>query len=132
MRHPYRHHFGQAFEQARSIEQFDFGLTILALFRRSDFAAQHVYHELQAIADPEHRYAEIENPLVGDRGILVVNRRRAAGQHDAYRRIAADFLQPGITGKNDGEDVLFADAARNELRILRTKIEDDDGLGFHE
>jgi hypothetical protein len=26
---------------------------------------------------------------------------------------------------------LFADAARDELGILRAKVEDDDGLGFH-
>jgi hypothetical protein len=42
----------------------------------------------------------------------------------------------GVAGKHDREDFLFADAARDELRILRAKVEDDDcliqrGLGFH-
>jgi len=27
---------------------------------------------------------------------------------------------------------LFADAARNQLRILRPKVEDDNGFGSHE
>ena len=29
-------------------------------------------------------------------------------------------------GKDDGEDVLFADAAGDELSVLRAEIEDDD------
>jgi len=48
-----------------------------------------------------------------------------------HGRIAADFIQAGGAWEDDGKDVLFADAARDELRILRAKIEDDDGVGFH-
>jgi len=37
-----------------------------------------------------------------------------------------DFLERGGAGKYDGEDVLFTDTARNELRVLRAEVEDND------
>jgi hypothetical protein len=37
----------------------------------------------------------------------------------------------GRAGQHDGEDVQFANAARDELRVLRAKIQDDDRLGSH-
>ena len=44
-------------------------------------------------------------------------------------RVALDFIELGRAGQHDGKNILFADAARDELRILRAKVEDDDGLG---
>jgi hypothetical protein len=41
------------------------------------------------------------------------------------------FAQGGRTGEHDGEDILFANAPGDELRILRTEIEDYDCLGVH-
>src|ERR1035441_1390500 len=46
-------------------------------------------------------------------------------------RVAVDFVERSGAGQDDGEDVLFADTARDELRILRAKVEDDDRLRFH-
>jgi hypothetical protein len=34
-------------------------------------------------------------------------------------------------GQHDGENVLLANAPRNQLRILRTKVKDNDCLGVH-
>ena len=42
-----------------------------------------------------------------------------------------DFAERRRAGQHDGEDVLFANAPRNELRILRAEIEDNDCLGVH-
>jgi len=61
---------------------------------------------------------------------LVVHRRRPARQHNPHWRVAADFFQTGIERENNREDLVFADAARNQLRILRPEVEDDDGIGF--
>ena len=60
-----------------------------------------------------------------------VDGRRAAGEDDAAGDVALDFFQRGGAREDDGEDVLFADAARDELRVLRAEVEDDDRLGFH-
>ena len=73
----------------------------------------------------------MQHLLVGRRRVGVIDGRRAARQHDAGRMVAFDFVERGRAGQHDGEDVLFADAARDELRILRAKVEDDDRLGFH-
>jgi hypothetical protein len=63
---------------------------------------------------------------------MIVNGRRPSAQNDADRPIALDFIQRGGTGEDDGKYFEFADAARNQLRVLRTEVENDDGLFFHE
>ncbi len=122
----------QTFEQRGiAAEQFHLRVAVLALVGGAHFAAQLVHHELQAVADAQHRQSEVQDALVRWRRIGVVDGRRPAGQHDAGRMIAFDFVEGRVAGKDDGEDVLFADAARDELRILRAKVEDDDRLRFH-
>jgi hypothetical protein len=90
-----------------------------------------VSHELQAVADAQHRRAEGEEALVGGRGISVVNRGGTAGKDDAGRGVGLDLVQRSGTGEHDGEDVQLADAARDELRVLRTEIEDNHAVGVH-
>ena len=56
-------------------------------------------------------------------------------------RVAANLVEGGVEGQNDGKDFVFADAARDELGVLRSEVEDDDclveqglvrlRLGFH-
>jgi hypothetical protein len=41
------------------------------------------------------------------------------------------FAQRGGAGKHDGEDIQLANAAGDELGILRSEIEDYDCLGVH-
>jgi hypothetical protein len=45
--------------------------------------------------------------------------------------IALDFIPGGCTGQDYGEDFQLTDAARNQLGVLRTEVEDYDGLLFH-
>ena len=85
----------------------------------------------KSVADSEHRNAQLEDSGISGRSIFVIDRRWTAGKNDADRRITSNLIKLAIAGKNDGEDILFADAARDELRILRAKVEDNDGLGFH-
>ena len=59
-------------------------------------------------------------------------RKKASAQNDAGRPVALDLIQWGGTGQDNGKYFEFADAARNELRVLRTEVENDDGLFFHE
>ena len=59
-------------------------------------------------------------------GIFLVDAGRAAGEDDAGGGVALDFFELGGAGENDGEDVLFADTARDELGVLRAEVEDDD------
>ena len=109
----------------------NFRVAVLAFSRGTHLPAERIDHELQSVADAEHGNAEIEDTLIGQRRVFVVHRRRAARQNDSHRRIAANFFQAGVEGQDDRENFLFADAARNQLRILRAEVEDNDGLGFH-
>ena len=132
VRHPHRQRALQALEQRRVVaQQLDLRVAVLALVGGAHLAAQLVHHELQAVADAQHRQSKMQHALVGRRRIGVIDRRRPAGQHDARGMVALDFLERSGAGQDDGEDVLFADAARDELRVLRAEVEDDDRLRFH-
>ena len=64
-----------------------------------------------------------------DRGsFLVVYRRRAAGQYDGYRLPGADCVQIERVGVNLGVYSLLADTPRDELRVLRAEIENENGF----
>ena len=132
VRHPDVQRAAEALEQRAVVaQQFDVGVSVLALVAGADFAAQLVGHVDAARSRcpaPAGRDAAPARP----RGrVGVIDRRRASGEDDAGGRIALDFFQRGGAGEDDGEDVLFADAARDELGVLRAEVEDDDRLGFH-
>ena len=117
----------ESLEQHAVIAQkFDVGVSVLALVARADFATELVGHQVQAVADTKNGQAEMQDLFVHRGCIGFVDRRRASGEDDAGGRVTLDFFQRSGAGEDDGEDVLFADAARNELRILRAKVEDDD------
>src|SRR5580704_19759627 len=132
VRHPDRHRALQALKKLRVVaQQLYFGMAVFALVGRADFSSQLVDHELQAVADAEDRQAKVQHLLVGGRGVGIVDGRRPTRQNNARGTIALDFFELGRAGENDGEDVLFADAAGDKLRILRAEVEDDDRLRFH-
>ena len=106
-------------------------MAIFALEGRADLAAQVMHDEMQSVADAQDGHAGFENGGVGDWRVTVVHARRAAGKHDADGFQCLDFGDGDRAGKYDGEDVELADAAGDELRVLRPEIEDDDRLGVH-
>ena len=77
---------------ARLIER-DFRLAVFARRCRLDLAAEQMGHELRAVADAEHRDAELEDFRAAGHGVFRVDAVRAARQDDALRRHLADFLQ---------------------------------------
>ena len=128
VRHPDSKFLGQPLKENRIRHYIDFGGAVLALVGGADFAAERVHHELQSIADAEHGQAQFEDARVGRRSVLVVDRPRRSREHDADGRVASYLIELSRAGEHDGKDILFADAARYQLRILRTKVEDNDGL----
>ena len=132
MRHPHRQIRGQAVKQRILVD------------RRSGpphdrtracppthLAAQMMRDELQPVADAENGHAQIEHLRIGGRRVRVVHRAGAARQHDADRLVRLNFFKGGGAGQHSGKDVLFADAARDQLRVLRAKVQNDDRLGVH-
>ena len=106
-------------------------MAIFALQGRAHFAAKVMHDEVQPVADAEDGDAGLEEGWVGDRRVMVVDARRAAGENDADGLQSLDFGDRGGAGKYDGEDVELTNAAGNELGILRPEIEDYDCLGVH-
>src|SRR5690242_18630352 len=107
-------------------------MAIFALWPRTHLPAQLVGDEVQAITDTEHRQPKREDTVIGGGSVVIVNGRRASAQDDAGRPIALDLIQWSCTGQDNGKYFKFADASRNKLSVLRTEVENDDGLFFHE
>src|SRR5712692_11676850 len=97
-------------------------MSILAPLGCPHFAAKSMRHKLQSIADSEHRQAKLKDARIGGGRIRVVDRRWAAGENDSDRRVHADFFDFRVTREDRREDVLFANSAGYELRILCPEI----------
>ena len=107
---------------------FELRAAVFAALGFLDVAAESVGHPLHAVANPEHRNAEAQDFGIADGGVLIVDGTGAAGEDDADRVVAADFVELGAAGEDGGEDFELADAAGDELGVLAAEIEDDDAL----
>src|SRR5256885_17245498 len=100
-------------------------MPVLAMFSGFDLATKCVRHELQAVANSEHGKSQLKYAWIGTGRVFVIDGRRPSGKNDPHRRIFLDVFNFRIAGENGGKDVLFADAACDQLRILRPKVEDN-------
>ena len=124
--HPRNALCGQTLEQLAVGVVEGTGLAVLTrgiLLRCGDLTAEGVRHELAAVADAEHRNAEVEQSRVALRRGLLVNAVRAAGEDDADRVHGLDFFNRGLVRLYLTEYIMFADAACDQLIILTTEIQ---------
>ncbi len=96
-----------------------------------DLAAQKLGQQLHAVADAEHGQAEGKDFFVRQGCISGIHAGRTAGQDDAFGVQRGDFLRRGVEAQDLRIHVALADAARNDLRVLRAKVKDDN-LFVHE
>src|SRR5205085_8555994 len=119
-------------KEQRLRDDVDFRSTVFALGRRFDFSAEHVSRELHAVADSENGHTEIEDLARTDRRRLSVNGLWSAGKNDRARRDLANLVDRKIKRVNHRVDTVLANASRDQLRVLRSKIENENGLvGMH-
>ena len=102
---------------------------ILAVVGGLDPAAELGAHGLLAVADAQHRHAELEHGGGCARAQRLVGRGGAAGEDDAAGREAADESVVHGAGMDLAVDAVLAHAARDQLGVLRAEIEDQDALG---
>jgi hypothetical protein len=126
MAHPGGLLLGQVLEQgaAGGVQR---GLAELGHARSLDGAAEIERHQLGAVADAEHRHAQLVQTRVDARRGLGVHGRGAAAQ-DQRRRVAA----AGLVGRDPvpdelGVDPAVADAPRDQLRVLAAEVEHEHG-----
>ena len=101
----------------------------LAVRGRRDPAAELRGHGLHAVADAEHRHAELEHGVRRARRHVVRDRLRAAGEDDAARAEPADGVVAAVPGQDFAVDADLAHAPRDQLRVLRAEVEDQDPVG---
>ena len=113
-------------EQARVAARPHLGVAELAVRRRLDLAAELHRHREHAVADAEHRHAELEHRLRRAQLVLFVGRGVAARQDDPLRRELAHELVADVVRMDLAEDVRLAHAPGDQLRDLRAEVEDQD------
>src|SRR5215217_2790641 len=85
-------------------------------------------HQLHAIADAEDWNAQVEE-FFGNAGrLFLIDAGRTAGQHNALRAVRQHGGEWHGTGQNLRIDLRLTDAARNQLSILRTEVEDQNSV----
>ncbi len=118
-------------EQLRVPPCPDLGIAELAHLRTLDLAAELLGHRLHAVADPEHRDAEVPDRPRRTRRRGLVHRGGSAGEDDPARRELADEAVGDVVGMKLAVDVLLAHPARDQLRVLRAEVEDQDAVVGH-
>ena len=107
------------------------GLAIFPLRGLADLTAQHMHHQLAAIANSQNRNTPGINLGVNGGRIREICTVGAAGKDDALGIFGLDFGQIGAVRVNFAIHVAFADAAGNQLVILAAEIQDDDRFLLH-
>ena len=102
------------------------GTSVLATARRLHLSAVGVAHVLSAIADAEDRVASADFGQIHFECLLVIDGERTTGEN--HTDDVGVVLWKFVVRENFAESVQFAHAATNELRGLRTEIENDDFL----
>ena len=91
-----------------------------------DLAAELGRHGLHAVADPEHRNPELEDGVGGLGRRVIVHGGRPPREDDAARGKAADEILVDVEGMQLAVDLRLPDAARDQLRVLRAEVENED------
>ncbi len=91
-------------------------------------AAQLHRHGLHAVAHAEHRHAGVEHVLRRARAVVFGGAFRAAGQDDAAWVEFADLRFGDIPRPQFAVNAQFTHAARDQLGVLRTEVEDENAM----
>jgi hypothetical protein len=105
-------------------------VAVAALFRRDDGAAVHGDHELQAVADAQHRHAGFQRVGVRAGRALAAHAVGAARQDDAGGLGRGDLLPRGFVWEYLAVHLELAQPPRDQLGILAPEVENEDLLGL--
>ena len=102
------------------------GKPVFPFFRPGDRAAQGVDHELHAVADAQHRHAQVKNRRRRPGAVFFVYAGRAARQDDTFGVKGLQTFDVDVRGLDLAVHFLFPHAPGNELVVLGAEIDDDD------
>ena len=118
----------QSVEQQAVVDDVDKGAAELLMLAQRDAAAQFVAHRLHAVADPQHRHAELERGRGRARRGAFGHRGRTARQDDRARVEITDLVLADRIGVDLAIDPALAYPASNQLGDLAAEIEDQDAV----
>ena len=105
-----RREVGQAVEQLGVAVRADFGVAEFTVVGEADDTAQLLRHGLHAVADAQHRHAQLEHGMRHAHGAFFVGRGVAAGQDDALQALSQLLAHEGVV------DVARCTSNRRRLR----------------
>jgi len=129
--HPDNALIGNTVEKPRLSLDFEFGLAVLMVIGRHDLSAKMLRDQLHPVADTQNRQAQIPDPFVRMIRIFGINRSRTAGEDDPFGAAGLDVCQRFAIRNHLGIDTAFTEFAGDELGVLGTEIEDENGDMFH-
>jgi len=105
----------------------DGGGAVLADSGAAHLPAERPRHRLEAVADPEHGHAGLEEGGIDGGGAVGVHGRGPPGEDDR-RRLAPEHLgQRHRVGHDLGVHARLTHAAGDELGVLGAEVDDEDG-----
>ncbi len=118
----------QAVEQPARRRSCDLCVAEFAMIRRTDPTAELLRHGLHAVADAQHGNAQFKHRLRRGWRLGSGHRLRAARQDHAPGLKLADVLVRHVPGMDLAIDPALAHAARDQLGVLRTEVEDENAM----
>ena len=113
-------------QQRRMAARTHFGVAEFVHGAGLDATAELRGHGLHAVADAEHRDAELEHGRRRSRRAGLRDRLGATRQDDAARTEGSHRVVTRVPRVDFAIDAELAHAARDQLRVLRAEIEDQD------
>ena len=124
--HPHGVARREVLQQLRAAVDRQRGAAVLTLTRGGDLAAERPRHQLMAVADAQHRHPQREQPRVDLRRARLVHRRRTTAEDDPGRTPGPELVRAQVVRNDLGVDVRFPHTPRDQLRVLRAQIDDED------
>jgi hypothetical protein len=106
------------------LQNLDLGAAEFAFMPGRDLAAQLGRHRLLAIADAEDRHSGGEECVWHAWGVFIMDRGWPARENQRLRRQLREHLFGVLDGRDLAIDARLADAPRDQLRHLRSEIDD--------
>ena len=116
----------QTGKQCIRADHLDLGMAKFALVSRFGGTAELGRHGLHAVADAQHRQAAVEHFGRGGRATGLGGAFRATGQDDALGTEGGDLGRVVVPGPDLAVHTELADAAGNQLGVLRAEVEDEE------
>ena len=132
MAHPHALIRRGAVQQTLGLIDYRGGLAVLAQRGLVHLAAQFIGHNLEAVADTQHRHARLEHLAVDARRARFEHRSRTAGQDDGLGILGQHLINRHRMGHQFRIHVRLTHAAGDQLGVLGSEINNKNRTCGHE